>query len=291
MSEPPHPAFLLSLPGELRNRIWEYALTSSNPIHHARVSRITADGHTRNSYVLSARSTITISDSAMREGLAGSALEFNNIKYVNQQLYDETANLELKCNEVQFSQLDAGQASALDQLVGYTERLTEAHVKWLAKVVLAPHADADALDDVEDHRELSNLIKFYEQHPNVHVTYYLSRWGEAGKILPNFICDGFHLAFLLRGIILQSVFAESSFANQATNRLRQLIGFDHFTAWAQLGMVAGKNIRVFPNKGYLVTTGERDLIGLRATIWVGRSPEERIQIFTAQAEEWIQNGI
>ncbi|KAH7081377.1 hypothetical protein BKA63DRAFT_487106 [Paraphoma chrysanthemicola] len=188
MSELPHPAFLLSLPGELRNRIWEYALTSSVSIHHARTSRITADGQSRISYVLSACSTIATSDPPTQEGPAGSTLEYNNIKYVNRQLYDETANLEMKYNKIQFSQLNAGEASALDQVVGYTARLPRKHVKWLANVILEPHADADALrlwqkDNRKGHRELSILIKYCEQHPDVHITYYHSRWGGAGKTL------------------------------------------------------------------------------------------------------------
>jgi hypothetical protein len=80
MSESLH---LLSLPGEIRSMIYDFALTAAEGIQYVEWFR--------NRPVLCA----TDSSSSLR-------IEFNHIKFANRQLYRETAALEGRFNVIYF---------------------------------------------------------------------------------------------------------------------------------------------------------------------------------------------
>src|SRR5262245_18329198 len=102
---------LLALAGEIRNNIYDYALTEPHPITHY----VTPSGHSRFlrcDAVLDTDKSYLIGDFfdlerhaqfiMQVEGVA--AQECNQLKYVCRQLRYETLGYELKCNDISFIQ-------------------------------------------------------------------------------------------------------------------------------------------------------------------------------------------
>ncbi|KAI4607599.1 hypothetical protein J4E83_009496 [Alternaria metachromatica] len=78
---------LLKLPGELRNKIYELVLTSPSPLYlHSPEAPRQVVRHSENLGALGTPSPVK------------RYVEFNMLKYVNRQLYSETAGLDFKYN-------------------------------------------------------------------------------------------------------------------------------------------------------------------------------------------------
>ncbi|KAI4953036.1 hypothetical protein J4E86_006575 [Alternaria arbusti] len=78
---------LLKLPGELRNKIYELALSSPSPLYlHSPEAPRQVVRHSENLGALGTPSPVK------------RYVEFNMLKYVNRQLYSETAGLDFKYN-------------------------------------------------------------------------------------------------------------------------------------------------------------------------------------------------
>jgi hypothetical protein len=119
MTETPR---LFKLPGELRNRILEYALTSSEPLRY----NSPMGSSSRSSFYVS----LTKPDGTMISH------EFNVIKYVNRQLYAETAGLEIKLNTLHFSFQIGIEWSPAQHFFSFICFLAPTKRMWLRHVVV-----------------------------------------------------------------------------------------------------------------------------------------------------------
>ena len=123
------PPFLLQLPGELRNRIYQYVLTEPNKI-------IPLTGDTS-----------------------------NQLRLVCRQLYDETNWLELSCNNpITFVCDDALQRGPAEQFLAFTKTVAPKALSWLKTIVLISRAP-----DLRDYKSDPDAIEYLWKIGRAHV--------------------------------------------------------------------------------------------------------------------------
>jgi hypothetical protein len=159
---------LLRLPGELRNRIYEFALTTGpdNPLNLAEPSVRYEDGQLRRRKAYS--STKSRSDSLDNE--------FNQLKYASRQLYTETAGLELQSSCIRFSgqvvrgTLESGPAATF---VSFLRTCSPSKSSWITRVHLQIGGNAKLLHTllIEEPSHFITIADFCRSHPAVRVSY------------------------------------------------------------------------------------------------------------------------
>jgi hypothetical protein len=118
---------LLTLPGDVRSRIMEYALTSSAPLHLVSPLKTAPKGAVRPfSAVMAARLCAKRPILVDPQSETGDGVEFNQIKYVCSQLKAETAGHELRFNDI----IIAGEDSTCKQLLQFGEHIGS-KTRWL----------------------------------------------------------------------------------------------------------------------------------------------------------------
>jgi hypothetical protein len=144
---------LLLLPGELRNRIYGYAFATESGIEY--------NAGPRPQFVPRGDDTI---------------VELNQLQYTCRQLYEETAGLEVKVNQVNFAgkQHNSGLA---ERFLEFISTCTPKKVDWLRNVTLdLPDNRVEewgfTLDMLlEQKHTMVSLGDFCHKHPLVHVRY------------------------------------------------------------------------------------------------------------------------
>ncbi|KAF2823019.1 hypothetical protein CC86DRAFT_423112 [Ophiobolus disseminans] len=122
---------LLRLPAELRNHIYKLVLTSSNVFEDGLRLGVTWY-----------RTTAFLFDCTEKYQSLNHSTTVNQLKYVNKQLYKETAGLELKYNSLVICARDWDEKPA-EQLVKWLATFTPSKVAWIKKVVIK----AEVLDN------------------------------------------------------------------------------------------------------------------------------------------------
>jgi hypothetical protein len=149
---------LLRLPGELRNKIYEYALSSQTPL------LLNSDTGGLPAQLLS--------------DIDGFTQEFNQIKYVSKQLYAETAHTEMKYNDIMVSRKEMEDDPPGSQFLSWIYALmlpTRLRLNG-ATVVLTDDSGAHGMlyDYMPDTaRTMSYLARFCNAHPAVTIHYHL----------------------------------------------------------------------------------------------------------------------
>jgi hypothetical protein len=99
---------LFRLPGELRNRVYELVLTSSEPLRYSVYSADQVE-----------KPVLGVATTSDRV-----AVEFNQLKYVNKALYAECAGLEIKYSDISFgSYINEGKPPGY-QFIAWVETMT-----------------------------------------------------------------------------------------------------------------------------------------------------------------------
>jgi hypothetical protein len=118
---------LLTLPGDVRSRIMEYALTSSAPLHLVSPLKSPPKGAVRPfSAVMAARLCVKRPILVDPQSETGDGVELNQIKFVCRQAYAETAGHELRFND----NIIAGEDSTFEQLFQFGEHIGS-KTRWL----------------------------------------------------------------------------------------------------------------------------------------------------------------
>ncbi|KAF1916021.1 hypothetical protein BDU57DRAFT_538362 [Ampelomyces quisqualis] len=168
---------LLDLPAELRNKIFEYALTCPNGLH-VRTLAIPSKRLAWRHILLAAHD--------QHLDLLSRSNEFNQLKFVNKQLYLETAHTELKHNNITATTKYNGDLGPGYQFIAWVRAVPPEKRAWLAgaTVVLAEGFVQDPAQeyhrDVWRHRHhpkidpsISQLAKFCKAYPAVSIQYHL----------------------------------------------------------------------------------------------------------------------
>jgi len=164
---------LLRLPGEIRNKIFQYVLTSSAPLHHCQSWDVVSSHNLKIFRHHSFEEETAPGDTRPRPF-------FNSVKFVCRQLYAETAGLELKFNTLLFNaqaELQYLQApgtiqktTAQDWFFDLVDSLTAEKLQWLSTVILASNQKFN--DVVPLPAVLNEIADFAKQHPHINVRFH-----------------------------------------------------------------------------------------------------------------------
>ncbi|PSN61503.1 hypothetical protein BS50DRAFT_152883 [Corynespora cassiicola Philippines] len=143
---------LINLPGEIRNIIYEFALTASSPLIPAERSvgrGIIPSGGLTNltkPYLYTEedaemkKKSVKYPDSTMSAVRLKlwytAASEYNQLKYVNRLLRKETKGIELQFNAITFADGDYRHKSATQSFLHFIDKISPAKRKWLNEVFL-----------------------------------------------------------------------------------------------------------------------------------------------------------
>jgi hypothetical protein len=274
----PQSAALLKLPGEMRNKIYAQVLTvmpsSSIQITFPRHERRPGESrkHLRPFH------------------LYNTPPEFNQLKYVCRELYNETAALELKHNNLAFSQVARAELEPDLQLLEFTRLCSPTKFAWVQTVEL--HIKALAMPYRE---HLSYFLKphhidayirvaqFCRKHPAISVKYILNSftWLSA-----------FHVARESQGFINQGIVLQKTLRNKNLSWLRpgmarylleegaDLRGRRKVQSWF------AENLKFFPRKeAFDEKTFRR---GARGVTFEG--VKGGVDTWIATAKEWCEDG-
>ncbi|KAF2240956.1 hypothetical protein BU26DRAFT_572194 [Trematosphaeria pertusa] len=146
---------LLQLPGELLNRIYEYALTDTSPCGLQYVTHLSIYGERKRTFT------------------SANGIELNRLKYVCGKLYAETAGLELKFNTVTFRFREPANSFSV-----FLEASSPSVAAMLTTVILSSSDPNDILP--EPFRALLPVMWFCKQNPRVTVKYIWEIWRLGG---------------------------------------------------------------------------------------------------------------
>ena len=121
----PKASNILNILAQLRNRIWECALTSPTPLHYCEPLNTAADREAfKNTEVHCFQElakpllyTATPDEDSPQFLSEVKLYEYNQLKYVNKQLYWETTDLELQYNALLIRRTSPMQKPRMEQLV------------------------------------------------------------------------------------------------------------------------------------------------------------------------------
>jgi hypothetical protein len=304
-----------SLSGEVRNQIYEYVLTSSSRIRYldntgtSRPKPIFYEGKG----CFDSGREFDESATQHNRTLHISPPEFNQLKYVNRQLHEETAGLELKYNELDFVAPVGSMEPCGRQLINYMTCLKPSMHAWLTTVTVGQPVDntADSSSFMSDSYETVNLLdQICHKHSHIKVRVILPGWrlcpDQDENPLDNFIGRGLLFAWSLRGDSCLSIF--SSIFHEQTRRLSMmtmhtLIGrgnhsehgrrdnpYQGIIKWgvARMHRLTAPNLRFVP----VVMLGDGGLAGLSDLhrVWEGM-PRISSEAVLLESEEWISEGI
>ncbi|PVI01255.1 hypothetical protein DM02DRAFT_361385 [Periconia macrospinosa] len=137
------------LPAELRNRICEFALTAEDPLEAA------SEGTDARPYL------VLDPDDPQKA--------FNQLKNVNKQLRQETADLELRYNTLSFNHDNTG--TPLDEVFNFIEFLGDEKRNWVRKIVLNPNLFGEP-DPIQNwYYEVKRLDRLCCDNPHMMVRY------------------------------------------------------------------------------------------------------------------------
>ncbi|KAH4068847.1 hypothetical protein HBH98_077440 [Parastagonospora nodorum] len=180
---------LLALPAEIRNLIYEFALTRDE----VRVHWVT--GTTR----LRLKPELRVSSNPKAS--------INQLKFVSRQLYQETAGTELKYNRVVFD--DSSPSASTKRFFRFVTSCSAPKLQWLRQVVIEEKSnkeDESTMDWVRDNvHSILTLLDFCSKNPQITVLYRIPRFQIFCSIPEHNEC--YHgLQFLHTGIFLALAF-------------------------------------------------------------------------------------
>jgi hypothetical protein len=142
--------------------------------------------------------------------LKSSACGFNQLKYVNKEIYREANALELRYNTLRFAYRPESRSLASTQLIDFVGSLPTPR-KSLLCTILLDHSEQDDYSDVskacvplDKPQSIAMLSQICTQHPKISLRYTLTRWNTAATagILSNSFEHYAMSVFVLRGVSL-----------------------------------------------------------------------------------------
>ncbi|KAI8936733.1 hypothetical protein NX059_007120 [Plenodomus lindquistii] len=173
---PNQPTTLLTLPGEIRNRIYQYALAEPLGLF-ARISQ-----HSRDTKMILCKHAPTGPSQSDKT-------EPNQIKYVCKQLYKETADIELQMNTLTFGSMSRSHSfrrSPVQQLDNFAVVCDKSRFAWIKRIrlVFEPRGPESEYHPLRHWtktllkrlcvEQLVHAAQFCRQHPKIKMEYVLA---------------------------------------------------------------------------------------------------------------------
>ncbi|KAF2244814.1 hypothetical protein BU26DRAFT_579547 [Trematosphaeria pertusa] len=177
-TEPASESRLLQLPPELRNRIYEYALSTGPwPLYCSCVGTTAALKKPIHKAIFHLEPPPW-----PRSFEHDPITELNQLKYVCRQLRVEAAGLELKINkEIKISRTDRDARSPIWDLLVLFRQYPVAQLMWLSKIIIADEA-LNVCDAFNDKRriftapDIAQAAQLARRHPRITFKYIVGEW-------------------------------------------------------------------------------------------------------------------
>jgi hypothetical protein len=264
---------LLNLPAEVRNLIYEYALTAPEGL---RIQWQVGIARRR-------KKPVTVVDSAEEKD----RVPINNLQYTNRQLHKETAGLEIQYNRITFTAHPSHKIKGpAEGLMRFHGSMTTRHRLWLRHVVLEPFGlsssgkeqsqeERDALHEpfswLRQHwKMLFKVVSFaHSQAPNMRIDLHIPGFSlpKAGEKL-----------FSQHAIILSRLFRATDFRKHErspnSNDLldgicREWLGDRYFEKLQ--GIKVNNNLRILPEEYLWPVAGGRHHTGTEPPVPIRRT--------------------
>jgi len=271
---------LLCLPAELRNTIYELALTHTKPLHYRK-----PEGDEDKSYLY-------LPEAPSQQMHDEKPVEYNQLKYVNKQLWAETAGLELKFNDIAFD-INPDHLPSSELLTAWVSSISVAKRSWIKTITIRYGNMAPEQKDLsaDGPNAIARLTQVCNDVPSMRVKYHVPFWTfGSSQSWGNFcfFATGESLEYAYRG----GIFDRLPLGISARENLK-IFGDnwrDSGRPRVQLAQLQAENLTYFPDiptdtpvpifkPDYTVAEGDEVLP--EAEQWIGNK----------YLREWMEHGI
>ncbi|KAF2134801.1 hypothetical protein P153DRAFT_352741 [Dothidotthia symphoricarpi CBS 119687] len=256
----PSSSSFLALPRELRNSIYEYALTSTTGLYYREPSEL--DHEYKNTKPKSyqkprIRKPILYIRHYETHDIRASD-EFNQLAYVNRQIRAETTTQELKYNKIHFRRHRDDQRLASLQLISFLKCRSVTTAPWPIEIAITDFDTEQvpiellALQVTMQHG--TELNRLCSERPNVSVQFTLSGWRGAKDntkaCMSFFVVLGICLMDALRGKQASPcLLRPGSRCQTRVNKILKSITKDRLQGDGDGMLTRAANLRVVPDEG------------------------------------------
>ena len=259
----------LCLPGELRNRIYNFVLDAPIALLHHEPQ----DGGR----------AFLVDSKVLSQSSGDRSTEFNQLKYVCKQLYDETADLELRLNDIIVC-ATFHETRPADQLVRWLSSFSYAKLSWVRTITvsyeLPTEADLLVPGITESAESLVKIATLSKPHPNLRTNFILPHWEYSAKNASNsdpvirFFLTGMYYAMAFRGVDLSTVLLSDLTEPQRQWWIKATENASRWRGNVELGDLHSAGLRFFPSR-------VEGLLDVAAT-----SPFEERTSWLGETKEW-----
>jgi hypothetical protein len=274
----------LCLPGELRNRI--YSLVLDAPI--ALLHREPQDGGR----------AFLVDSKIVSHAPNDRSTEFNQLKYVCKQLYNETADLELRLNDIIVC-ATSHETRPADHLVKWLSSFPAAKLSWIRTITVTYELPTETNLLVpgitESASSLVALADLARPHPHLRTNFILPHWeysaANASSADPviRFFLTGMYYAMAFRGVDLSTVLLSDLTEPQRQWWIKATENADRWRGGVELGDLHSAGLRFLPSRveGLLDVAATSPFEGER-TEWLGETKEWTGRQY---AKRWAEMGV
>ncbi|KAF2791654.1 hypothetical protein K505DRAFT_363610 [Melanomma pulvis-pyrius CBS 109.77] len=172
--------FMDMLPGELRNRIYEYALSWPDGVtYHV------DDGNHQLCVPVRARQAKNGNGKSGKHESVDKLCEANNLQYVSKQIRSEIKGLILKHNDIKFITTEVHEHSPVAICLDFLQQLRPEYLKHLRTIVVHRNGDPEDINDASDNElneksfgfsSQDQLIAICRANPKLMVKWTCPKW-------------------------------------------------------------------------------------------------------------------
>jgi hypothetical protein len=280
-------SFLLELPAELRNTICQFALTHSKSLHYYNPENV------------GDRPYLYLRDIPSQQVDDKKPVEYNQLKYVNKQLYAETAGLELKHNDITLSERSERfeHTSPCEVLSDWLSSISHTKRFWIKTIAIRCEWEFNRSKIVGESAEtIARLTQLCNEIPSMRVKHYKPLWmlgsyrfGEYYHYFYYFFVSAQRFSYAYRGESFKDRLIDADSRHRA-----MICGKAWREDWGnpkvELAQLQAENLRYFPNipEDFLVPVIKEDYTAATDNEVI---PEAEQWIGNKYLREWMEHGI
>jgi hypothetical protein len=299
--------FLSMLPAEIRNTIYELALTAPEPLRCFDPVLWDEYNPTNKRHYLYLRATPT--DALDELAFEFDTVEYNQLKYVSKEVYAETVGLELKYNEITLRVSRKSEyATSFLLLNRWLSSIPVTKRSWIKTINITIETKSRYVEaGPEGVDTLACLTRLCNDNPSMRVKYYLPMWrtkvptfhnSDLSKRHPiwtaptvsDFITHAVDVYSYTRGEGFEKLYPEIDTKSTRTRQNWRPYRWLRLDQLVHLADLQAKNLTYFPSvpKGTELPIIKKDIT------WAAHSevvPEAEQWIGYKYAKDWVENGI
>ncbi|KAB2104277.1 hypothetical protein AG0111_0g7843 [Alternaria gaisen] len=299
--------FLSMLPAEIRNTIYELALTAPEPLRCFDPVFWDEYNPTNKRHYLYLRATPT--DALDELAFEFDTVEYNQLKYVSKEVYAETVGLELKYNEITLRVSRKSEyATSFLLLNRWLSSIPVTKRSWIKTINITIETKSRYVEaGPEGVDTLARLTRLCNDNPSMRVKYYLPMWRTkvptfhnrdlskrhpiwTAPTVSDFITHAVDVYSYTRGEGFGKLYPEIDTKSTRTRQNWRPYRWLRLDQLVHLADLQAKNLTYFPSvpKGTELPIIKKDIT------WAAHGeavPEAEQWIGYKHAKDWVENGI